>query len=42
MTAGLWSLKHLSKGLYKQLADLGAELTDGLQTPRGERELPCR
>jgi glutamate-1-semialdehyde 2,1-aminomutase len=30
MTAGLWSLKHLSKGLYKQLTDLGAELTDGL------------
>ena len=24
MTAGLWSLKRLSKGLYKQLTDLGA------------------
>jgi glutamate-1-semialdehyde 2,1-aminomutase len=30
MTAGLWSLKRLSKGLYKQLADLGAQLADGL------------
>ena len=30
MTAGLWSLKRLSKGLYKQLTDLGAQLTDGL------------
>ncbi len=30
MTAGLWSLKRLSKGLYKQLTDLGAQLADGL------------
>ena len=30
MTAGLWSLKRLSKGLYKQLSALGAELADGL------------
>ncbi len=30
MTAGLWSLKRLSKRLYKQLSDLGAELADGL------------
>ena len=30
MTAGLWSLKHLSKGLYRQLAELGAMLTAGL------------
>jgi glutamate-1-semialdehyde 2,1-aminomutase len=30
MTAGLWSLKRLSKGLYKQLAELGARLADGL------------
>jgi glutamate-1-semialdehyde 2,1-aminomutase len=30
MTAGLWSLKRLSKGLYKQLSDLGARLADGL------------
>ena len=30
MTAGLWSLKRLSKGLYKQLGELGAELADGL------------
>ncbi len=30
MTAGLWSLGRLSKGLYKQLSELGAELADGL------------
>jgi glutamate-1-semialdehyde 2,1-aminomutase len=30
MTAGLWSLKRLSKVLYKQLTDLGAQLADGL------------
>ena len=30
MTAGLWSLKRLSKGLYKQLGELGARLADGL------------
>jgi glutamate-1-semialdehyde 2,1-aminomutase len=30
MTAGLWSLKRLSKGLYKHLAGLGARLADGL------------
>ena len=30
MTAGLWSLKRLSKGLYKQLTEFGAELADGL------------
>jgi glutamate-1-semialdehyde 2,1-aminomutase len=30
MTAGLWSLKRLSKGLYKQLTGLGALLADGL------------
>ncbi len=30
MTAGLWSLKRLSKGLYNQLSDLGAQLTEGL------------
>ena len=30
MTAGLWSLKRLSKGLYRLLSELGAELADGL------------
>ena len=30
MTAGLWSLKRLSKGLYKRLSGLGAALADGL------------
>ena len=30
MTAGLWSLKHLSNGLYRQLSGLGAVLADGL------------
>ena len=30
MTAGLWSLKRLSKGVYKQLAALGAQLAEGL------------
>ena len=30
MTAGLWSLKRLSKGLYKSLGGLGAVLADGL------------
>ncbi len=30
MTAGLWSLKRLSKGLYGQLNRLGARLAEGL------------
>jgi len=30
MTAGLWSLKHLSKTLYNHLSDLGTVLADGL------------
>ncbi|RPI56492.1 MAG: glutamate-1-semialdehyde-2,1-aminomutase [Acidobacteria bacterium] len=30
MTAGLWSLKRLSKSLYRQLSRLGAELAAGL------------
>jgi glutamate-1-semialdehyde 2,1-aminomutase len=30
MTAGLWSLKHLRRGLYKHLSELGALLADGL------------
>ena len=30
MTAGLWSLNHLSKGLYTRLTDLGARLAEGL------------
>ena len=30
MTAGLWSLKRLSKGLYRQLSELGPRLADGL------------
>jgi glutamate-1-semialdehyde 2,1-aminomutase len=30
MTAGLWSLKRLSRGLYRHLSDLGAQLADGL------------
>ena len=30
MTAGLWSLKHLTKGLYRHLTGLGAQLVDGL------------
>jgi glutamate-1-semialdehyde 2,1-aminomutase len=30
MTAGLWSLKRLSNGLYRQLSGLGAALADGL------------
>jgi glutamate-1-semialdehyde 2,1-aminomutase len=30
MTAGLWSLKRLSAGLYKQLARLGEQLASGL------------
>ena len=30
MTAGLWSLKHLTKGLYRHLTGLGAQLADGL------------
>ena len=30
MTAGLWSLKQLSKKLYRHLSDLGAQLADGL------------
>jgi glutamate-1-semialdehyde 2,1-aminomutase len=30
MTAGLWSLKRLTKGLYKYLTELGATLADGI------------
>jgi glutamate-1-semialdehyde 2,1-aminomutase len=30
MTAGLWSLKRLTKRLYHHLTDLGAQLADGL------------
>lgn len=30
MTAGLWSLGHLSQGLYRKLGRLGARLADGL------------
>jgi glutamate-1-semialdehyde 2,1-aminomutase len=30
MTAGLWSLKRLSKSLYRHLSELGAQLADGL------------
>ena len=30
MTAGLWSLRRLSKGLYNRLSGLGALLADGL------------
>jgi glutamate-1-semialdehyde 2,1-aminomutase len=30
MTAGLWSLKRLTKGLYRHLSDLGALLAEGL------------
>ena len=30
MTAGLWSLKRLTKRLYKDLSERGAELADGL------------
>jgi glutamate-1-semialdehyde 2,1-aminomutase len=30
MTAGLWSLKQLSKKLYQQLSGLGAQLAEGL------------
>jgi glutamate-1-semialdehyde 2,1-aminomutase len=30
MTAGLWSLKRLSNGLYKKLSILGAQLAEGL------------
>ena len=30
MTAGLWSLKRLSKNLYRHLSDLSAQLADGL------------
>jgi glutamate-1-semialdehyde 2,1-aminomutase len=30
MTAGLWSLRQLSKKLYTHLSDLGARLTEGL------------
>jgi len=30
MTAGLWSLSRLTNGLYRQLAELGATLAEGL------------
>jgi glutamate-1-semialdehyde 2,1-aminomutase len=37
MTAGLWSLKRLTKALYRHLSELGAELADGL-ADAGRRE----
>jgi glutamate-1-semialdehyde 2,1-aminomutase len=30
MTAGLWCLKRLTKNLYRQLTERGAQLADGL------------
>jgi len=34
MTAGLWSLSRLTNSLYRQLAELGATLAEGLATRR--------
>ncbi len=42
MTAGLWSLKRLSKGLYKQLAELGARLVEGLADAAREAGVPLQ
>ena len=42
MTAGLWSLKQLTKGLYVQLAKLGAELADGLADAARRASVPLQ
>jgi glutamate-1-semialdehyde 2,1-aminomutase len=42
MTAGLWSLKRLSKGLYRQLSDLGAMLTEGFADAARQAGVPLQ
>jgi glutamate-1-semialdehyde 2,1-aminomutase len=42
MTAGLWSLKRLSKGLYRQLSGLGSMLAAGLADAAREAGVPLQ
>ena len=42
MTAGLWSLRHLSNGLYRRLARLGAKLVEGLADAGHEAGVPLQ
>ena len=42
MTAGLWSLARLSKGLYRRLGRLGARLADGLARAARETGVPLQ
>jgi len=42
MTAGLWSLGQLSKGLYRKLARLGAKLTAGLADAARDSGVPLQ
>ena len=42
MTAGLWSLGHLSSGLYRRLARLGATLAAGLAGAAREAGVPLQ
>ena len=42
MTAGLWSLEHLSPGLYKHLAKLGAQLAHGLAEAARAAKVPLQ
>jgi len=42
MTAGLWSLSQLSKGLYRRLAELGATLAAGLADAARAASVPVQ
>ncbi len=42
MTAGLWSLRHLSRSLYRQLSDLGARLAAGLASAARDAGVPLQ
>lgn len=42
ITAGLWSIEHLSPRLYKQLAALGSRLAAGLAEAAREQRIPLQ
>jgi glutamate-1-semialdehyde 2,1-aminomutase len=42
MTAGLWSLKRLSPGLYRQLSELSAMLTQGMADAARQAGVPLQ
>ena len=42
MTAGLWSLEHLSASLYRQLSKLAATLASGLADAARDAQIPLQ